>query len=306
MAQPSTSLTNFNLKLLQTFILVAEHRNFRQAAELTLRSQSAVSAQIKQLERQLGMALFHRTTRSVKLTPEGEQLLAGARRAADEVEHSLRLVREAAELRHGRVTLGCAPSIAASCLPKMLSLFERDYPEVKVFLREMASDGLLASLRDGKIDFAIAQAVPPEPDIKIEVLLNDPIMALVPRSIVPRKQKSIDLRHLAEMPLLQLAPVTSMRQLFDAEIKRQGLTSHCKYDCINTWTLIAMAEAGLGVAVLPHSVLKLARSETTYAMAIRPKRLLRQIALIYRSDRPLSPAAARLAQLARERIAEMI
>ncbi len=296
-------ITGVNLKLLQTFILVAEHSSFRRAAELTLRSQSAVSAQIKQLEGQLGLTLFHRTTRSVTLTPEGGELFAGARRAAEEIEHSLRIVREAVELRQGRVTLGCAPTIAAGYMPRILSVFGRDHPQVRVLIREVASDGLLQALRQGEIDFAVAQAVPPEPDLRIESLLDDPVVALASRSILPRKRTSIGLAELARLPLLQLAPVTSMRQLFDAEMKQLGLVSTSKYDCINALTLIAMAEAGLGIAIMPRSVLKLVRGETMQVIAIRPATLSRKIALISRTDRALSPAASRLAQLIRERIA---
>ncbi len=300
MVKPALNLMNFNPKLLQTFVLVAEHKSFRIAAEMTARSQSAVSAQVRELERQLGLALLHRTTRSVGLTPEGEELLNGARLALKEIEHSLRVINETAELRHGRVVLGCAPTIAASCGPTILATFERDYPNVKVFLREIASDGLLAALRDGSIDFAIAQAVPPEPDLLVDVLLQDPIVALAPKSIIPKPRRSISLEELSKLPLLHLAPATSMRQLFDAEMKKRGLPSPCKYDCLHSLTLLAMAEAGLGVAILPRSVLRLTASSQMTGIPIGPEKLVRSIALISRCDRALSPAAKRLADLARQ------
>ena len=75
MESVTSSLSHVNLKLLQTFLMVGEYASFRIAAEKSFRSQSAVSAQIRQLEEQLGVPLFHRTTRSVRLTEEGHQLL---------------------------------------------------------------------------------------------------------------------------------------------------------------------------------------------------------------------------------------
>src|SRR3546814_6651447 len=94
-------IMNVNLKLLQVFLLVAEHCSFRSAAVAANRSKSAISTQIKQLEGQLGVALFHRTTRSVSLTAEGQELVDCVRRALYEVDAGLRKIAEYAELRRG-------------------------------------------------------------------------------------------------------------------------------------------------------------------------------------------------------------
>jgi DNA-binding transcriptional LysR family regulator len=92
---------NVNLKLMHTFLLVAEHNSFCRAAETSNRSQSAVSMQIRQLEAQLGVSLFHRTTRRVQLTREGELLLDCAGRAVAELQTGLRRIKEAVDTRSG-------------------------------------------------------------------------------------------------------------------------------------------------------------------------------------------------------------
>ena len=92
---------NVNLKLMHIFLLVAEHNSFCRAAEVSNRSQSAVSKQIRQLELQLGVSLFHRTTRRVQLTREGELLLVCARRAVSELQTGLRQIKEAADIQRG-------------------------------------------------------------------------------------------------------------------------------------------------------------------------------------------------------------
>ena len=115
-----------NLKLLQVFLLVAEHASFRSAADQARRSQSSVSTQIKQLEGQLGVALFHRTTRSVRLTAEGEQLLGCVRRALHEVEAGLRKIEEAVDMRRGHVSIACSPTVASTRLPLVLAAFGKD------------------------------------------------------------------------------------------------------------------------------------------------------------------------------------
>src|SRR3954447_10424998 len=93
---------NVNLKLMHTFLLVAEHSSFCRAAEVSNRSQSAVSMQIRQLELQLGVSLFHRTTRRVQLTREGELLLVCARKAVYELQTGLRQIKDAVDVQRGR------------------------------------------------------------------------------------------------------------------------------------------------------------------------------------------------------------
>ena len=111
-------MPDINFKLLHIFIAIADNRSFRQASEKLNRSQSAVSMQIKQLEDQIGAALFHRTTRRVELTAEGSKLLTFARRALGEWENGLREIREAVDIQRGTLTFACIPTIAATILPR--------------------------------------------------------------------------------------------------------------------------------------------------------------------------------------------
>src|SRR5690606_6108551 len=98
-----------NFKLLSAFISVAEHASFRKAAEQNFVSLPAISMQIKQLEAQVGVALFQRTTRRVELTPEGEQLLISTRKAMAELDSGLSLSQQAANAQHGTLALACVP-----------------------------------------------------------------------------------------------------------------------------------------------------------------------------------------------------
>ena len=118
-------LPQINLKLLQTFLLVGEHLSFRVAAEKLFRSQSAISAQIVQLEEQLGVSLFHRTTRNVSLTAEGKQLKEYAERALFEVEVGLRKIKETADVRRGRVAFYLQQGAGLSLITRPLARLRR-------------------------------------------------------------------------------------------------------------------------------------------------------------------------------------
>ena len=295
------AITNLNLRLLQTFMLVAEHRSFKVAAEHAHRSQSAVSTQVKQLEAQLGIMLFHRTTRHVKITAEGEQLFAGARRAMQEIGLSLRNVQEAVDMRRGKVDLACVPTVASTRLPSILSVFEKDYPEVRVSLRELQV-GLNEAVRDGEVDFGVGPVVPGDTHLDFDVILDEPLMALVPKAFLRSGRKTITLEALTSMPMLVLNTATALREYVEATLRARSLTFKAKYQCIQAQTQIAMAEAGLGAVILPRSLVMAHRSPTTQALQIVEPAMSRQIAIVTLRGRALSPAADRLAQLIRELI----
>src|ERR1700722_11114733 len=136
-----------NLKLLHIFIAVAENKSFRQASEQLNRSKSAVSMQIRQPEEQVGVALFHRTTRRVELSSEGEQLLTHARRAIEEWDNGLRQIRDIVDIQRGTLSIGCVPTVAATILPRALNVFQKAHPGININLRELAAHDLLDSVR---------------------------------------------------------------------------------------------------------------------------------------------------------------
>jgi DNA-binding transcriptional LysR family regulator len=292
---------DINLNLLRTFLRVAEHSSFRDASHEVYRSQSAVSAQIKQLEQQVGTLLFHRTTRQVRLTTAGELLLRAAQRGVGEVELGLREIRETADLQSGRVSLSCAPTIAGTRLPPILAAFERHYPTVHVFVRELHPAELFESVRRAEADFGIGPVIQ-SADLDIETILDEEVYALVPRRYSATEAKTITLQQLARMPVLLLNHATALRSILDEAARRSGITLTPKYECTQVQTLVTMAVTGLGAVILPKSVIPRRVERTVQVLRIVSPTLTRQIGLITVRGRTLSPAASRLAELIRELI----
>ncbi|SAL30067.1 LysR family transcriptional regulator [Caballeronia sordidicola] len=294
-------LKNINLKLLQTFILVGEHGSFRIAAEKSFKSQSAISSQIRQLELQLGVDLFHRTTRSVRLTDEGDELLQCAQRALLEVDSGLRKIQELADIRRGRVSLSCSPTIAETRLAPVLAEFEREYPGVDIFVRELTSEALFDSVRKREVDFGIGPIVN-VPEFHFEPVLTDAFYALVPKRFIATSRKTIDLATLTNMPLLVLNRATALRSMLEEIMSERHLSFTTRYQFTQAQTLISMANAGLGAAILPEIALPAEPDPTTYVLRIVNPPLARQIAVITTRGRSLSPASGRLVQLLKQLI----
>ncbi len=303
MKTAAKTLHNVNLKLLQAFLLVGETSSFRTAAEMSYRSTSAVSAQIRQLEEQLGVTLFHRTTRNVRLTDEGEQLLACARRALMEVEEGLRKIQESADIRRGRVSLSCSPTLAATRLARVLAAFEKDYPGIEVFVRELSSEALMDSVRRREVDFGIGPVIASH-EFSFEPLLEDPLYALVPKRFITTTKDTIALATLTNMPLLLLSQSNALREYLDTMLAERNLTMNTRYQFTQAQTLISMASAGLGAAILPRVVLPPVIDPNTYALRIVSPSLSREMALITVRGQSLSPASRRLAELLKQLIAE--
>lgn len=299
-------ITHINLRLLQTFMLVADGLSFRAAALQTHRSQSAVSAQIKQLEEQLGITLLHRTTRSVQLTTAGSELWENAKRGLHEIGLGLQKIRESVDLQRGQVSLACSPSVASTWLPRVLSAFQNDYPQVHISLVEQQSGDIFNAVRRGDADFGVgAQGSTPVDDIVFEPILADAIVALVPRSLLASTRKTIGLKELVSMPLLLHNTGTAMRQMLDRAFQERSLRFESSYQCIQMQTLVAMANAGIGVALLPESVLDGAVPPTTQVLRLVDPVLTRQVAIITARGRAMSPVAARLIALIRELAGEL-
>src|SRR3954451_2131775 len=121
-------MINPPLRHVLTFVCLAETQSFRRAAERLRLSQPAVSAHIRDLERQFGVSLVHRTTRRVSLTAEGEAFAARAKRALDELDMASQDLRDLAAVHRGRVVVACIPPLMASLVPRVVRRINQDHP----------------------------------------------------------------------------------------------------------------------------------------------------------------------------------
>lgn len=285
-----------NLKLLQTFMIVAENSSFREAADQVGRSQSAVSTQIRQLEDQLGLPLFNRTTRSVKLTPEGAELLAYARRAVGEVESGLRHILEAADLRRGRVTLACAPTIACTRLPQILAAFEKDYPGIRIVVHELKSVDLFQRIRAGDVDFGLGPVIG-DGDLDFRTVLREDVHLFASAKFLTEDRKTIRFDELADIPLIQFPMTTVMGQMIAATAHERGIVINTRYECVQGQTLVALASAGLGAAIMTGTVIRSAPGSGMRRPRIVDPGLTQDFAIVTLKGKTLSPAAQGLAEV---------
>jgi len=287
-------INDINLRLFQTFLAVASEGSFRLAGEKLNRAHSAVSLQIRQLESQLQVKLFERTTRSVKLTEEGATLRESLRKAHYEILHGLREIREAADLKRGTLSLASSSHLASIYLPPILTDFVSEFPDIAVTIRELTSTDLYEAVRRQEVDFAIG---PHTEDNAFDFtqILVEPLLAIVHPRFIAEPRATTTWREISAYPILLQAPQTAMRGIVDRVLQENGLEAANRYQFIQAETIIAMAEAGLGIAIQPSTRVQKQPLLRARAVPLTNPTIRRAMSLIRLKNRNLSPAARHLA-----------
>lgn len=290
------------LRQLEYFVAVTEEAGFTRAAERLHVAQPGVSAQIRQLERELGQPLLDRSGRTVRLTEVGAAVLPYARAALAAVEGARRSVDELTGLLRGHVTIGTIDWIQSLDLPGMLSGFHRDHPNVEITVIQDDTASLADALRDGRADLAFLSlgGEPPE-GIATRVVIEQDLFAAVGRGHPLARRSTIPLRALADEDLVSLPKGTGLRSVLDEACAVAGLSPRIAFEAGEPPVLAQLAAHGLGVAVLPESAARHLPGDLRAMPIVRP-RLTGRIALAWRAEGPRSPAARALIGRAREHL----
>jgi DNA-binding transcriptional LysR family regulator len=284
------------LRQLAYFVAVVEEANFTRAAARLHIAQPGVSAQIRQLEKEFGHELLDRSGRTVRLTEMGAAVLPFARAALAAVEDARLAVDELAGLIRGHVAVGMVTSHNFD-IPGLLASFHDDHPAVEITLAEAGSDRLVADVRAGVLDAAIVGlAGDPPVNLNVHVLSDEPIVAAVSLDDPLAGRARIPVDVLADRPLICLPLGTGVRSSLENACAAAGFRPHVAFEAGTPQVLAELAERGLGMAVLPDSLVRNRRGLHGIAVA----GLRGRLALVWRSHAPISPAARALIGRARE------
>jgi DNA-binding transcriptional LysR family regulator len=284
------------LRHLEYLVAVAEEASFTRAAARVHVAQPGVSAQIRRLERELGLALLDRSGRSVTLTEAGAAVLPYARAALAAVAAAKGAADEVAGLLRGHITIGTVTSIYSERLdlPALLSDFHHDHPDVEITVTAAGSDELMRALRAGQLDLAVVGLGTTAPgDLATHVITEEPLVAAVCHGHALAARTTITLAALARHPLISLPRGTGVRGCLDDACAAAGLAPRISFEAGDPRVLAQLAAHGLGVAVVPRSITD-ARSGELHALDITRPVLHGRIALAWRAAGPPGPAARQL------------
>jgi DNA-binding transcriptional LysR family regulator len=247
-----------DLKHLRAFVAVAEDGTVSKAATRLNTAQPALSRQIIDLERELGIALFDRVGRRLRLTGEGEQFLGNCRRLLGDVSA---LTEQAHDLRRGDggiLKVTASPQMIDNVFSMFLHRYAERYPKVQVRLIEGIGANVLTLIERGDAVLGTVghEALPPDSDQFGSVpLLPITFSAAYREPFDLGHRSAIDVRDLAPHPLLLLDPSFVLRKTFDAACRLARIRPNVLFECSSPHTLLSLAEAGHGIAIVPSNVL---------------------------------------------------
>jgi DNA-binding transcriptional LysR family regulator len=241
-----------NLRHLRTFAVIADTGGFTRAqAHLNL-SQPALSRQIHALEEELGVPLFDRIARRIKLTSEGEDLLRHSRRVLAEADSLRERARSLKAGDIGILRIGATPHVIENLLAPFLDAHRRRHPGIEVHLVEEGGSRMAERLARGDMHLACMPAG--DPRFQGRLLAPMHLLAVLPKKHRLGRRPAIEVAELAEEPLLVLQSKFGSRGWFDAACRASGIRPRLLLESAVPQTLIALAARGHGIAILPSNV----------------------------------------------------
>lgn len=287
-----------NLRDLRYLVAVADHRHFGRAAEASYVSQPTLSAQIKKLEKELGVQLVERNPRHVMMTAVGEQIVERARAVLHEVDGIRDLARGARDPESGTLRIGLFPTLAPYLLPHVVPGLGERFPELELLLVEAKTEEVLQQLRDGVLDVGILALPVPEEGLRtVELFTEDFVLAVPAAHPLAGHAEPIDPSVLDGQDVLLLEDGHCLRDQALEVCKRVGASERGGFRATSLETLRQMVVAGVGVTLLPELAV---RPPVALPASLRLLRFAdpvphRRIAMVWRSGSAYDSFLPRLA-----------
>lgn len=276
---------------LRTFLAVAEAGSVSDAADRLVVSQSAVSASLAGLQRELGVRLLERHGRGIRLTPEGAVYAGYARRILGLLDEALIAARDGNRPERGHVRLGAVPTAGEQVVPGYLATFRRRYPEAEVSLEVAARDDVFARLAAHEVDLAVAGRPPVSSGLVSRAEADNDLVLVAAPDLVPTVRRRAEPGRLAAVPWLMREPGSGTREtmlgyLAELEVDPARLTLGAN------GAVIAGAVAGLGVTLVSRAAV--ARELSAGQLCVLPAPGTPIVRPWHVVTRPDVPAPARL------------
>jgi DNA-binding transcriptional LysR family regulator len=289
---------------LRTFLEVAKQGSFSRAGQKVFRSQSAVSAQIRQIESEYGERLLDRSGKTVRLTPAGEVFREYAQRMLSLRDESLRAVADHGNDPRGVLALGANEATCLYVLPNVFAEYLRLYPSVQVSIYRNFSHKILERLDSGAIDVGIVTLPVKMPMLKVRTIFRDRLVLMVSADSPLAQHDKVPISMVVEQPLI-LPRTGFTRRIMDKLFRPYRDKLHVRMELPSIGMIKSFVAAGLGVSLISESFARdEVQSGKVKLIALKDNELSRELGLAYRRNRSLPRAAEVFIELLQRRTAQ--
>lgn len=237
---------------LRMFLVLSESLSFSKTAEQLLMTQPSLSKVIRELEAELGLPLFERTTRSVSLTPGGQRLVAIVRGMLGEYDAGLSRLRSSAQSEAMQLSIASWPSLAHVVLPEVCAAIELQFPGAHISVHDYANSTCIQRVLNHQVEFALASVSPSHPDLRYRELMRDRFVVLTCGKWRKKVPARVNMNDLLELPLITLTNASTAMRYMDAAYLQRGIEYRPSMQVDQATTLAGLVKSEVGVAVMPY------------------------------------------------------
>ena len=283
---------NITLRQLVAFLRVAEIGSFTRASEQLGIAQPALSLLIRDLEIELTLRLFDRTTRTVALTDAGKEFRIAAARIVEELDGAVKNARDFSDRRKGRVIIAAPPLLSSVMVPQAIKEFEKEYPGIKIVLADVTTERIVEMVSQGEADIGVGTFGAGDGQVDASLVLKDSLLAFFKKDSELAKRQTTSWGDLREQPVILLSRDSGIRRLADSMLQQSDLSLIPKFEVAHITTALSLVIAGLGVAILPtYAWAAISHRDDVIARLLVHPEVSREISIIRARGRSLSPAA---------------
>jgi len=273
------------------FTEVARQRNFSAAADSLFVTQPTISKMIRNLEEELGVALFNRVAKKVELTDAGRVILKPAQDIVRSFQNLSMELDDVAHLRKGNVRIGMPPMIGVGYFSKIIGEFSKRYPQISIQLIEVGSISVEQGLLEGDIDLGIVLLPLEDARFNVFDFVQEPVVAIVGPVHPLRNQQSVALQDLSADKFILFRKDFALHDQVLEQCRRLGFSPQIACETSQWDFIVGMVAENLGIGFLPQKVWKLNAKKQVHMLMLRDTPLRWNLAVIWEKNRHLSFAA---------------
>jgi LysR family cyn operon transcriptional activator len=283
------------IRQLRYFLDIAQTEHLTQSAQNLFVTQSTLSHGLRQLEQELGVNLFDRLGRGLKLSQAGSEFRVYATRALKEIEAGRMALADLSGLQSGKLTVGAFPTFLNTVVPATVAAFSQAHPGVMVEVRDLRAGAIEALLLRGELDLGIAFHPTEHEEIETEPLFDERMLLVVGASHRLAGRRSLAMKALAGLPLALLPRSFATRRLIDASWRQANVAPTVRVEMDSVESLLGVCRHSDLASIVPERAAR--QAPDLHAIALTEPQLVRHAGILWRRGASRSAAARAFAAL---------